>query len=162
LGIINIIKLLKVYTLSEVIAKGLNWLLMMVLPFILETKDYGMIGLIMAYELMLAPLFQGGQPLTLLRFYNRFKDHENRFLRTIFTSWVKWILLVVPVIILFTFLYQNELQYYLIVFILPLQAINEITINLLRAKHDTKNYLRIRVGYQALKFLFIIIYVLSD
>jgi O-antigen/teichoic acid export membrane protein len=153
----RIFNLVKVYTLSEIIAKGLNWLLMIILPFILETKDYGMIGLIVAYELMLAPLFQGGQPLTLLRLYNRFKNHENRFLHTIFNSWIKWILLLLPIILALTFFFQNELVYYLVVFALPLQAINEITINLLRAKQDTKNYLRIRIGYQALKFLFVII-----
>ncbi len=154
----NLINSVKIYSLSEIFAKGLNWLLLILLPLIIDVESYGVIGLIIAFELLLNPMFKGGQPITLLRLYDRFKTSEAIFLQTIFRSWIHWLIYILPIALLITFLFQNQLIYYLIIIILPLEAINEITVFYLRAKQEKREYFRIRVGFQFFKFVFVILF----
>lgn len=150
--------LLKVYTLSEVIAKGLNWLIMIILPQLISVENLGFIALIIAFENIIFPISLNGQHISVLRFFNRFKNYKESFFKSIYIVFVKWNILVIPIITIITFLLYNSFPFIIVIFAVPFIAIREIILSYLRVEEKKEKYFRIRVFYQILKFSFVIIF----
>lgn len=65
------IKKLFSYASAEVVAKGLNWATIAVLPLIISTSEYGQVGLLVAIEGLLSMVLLVGQEKAVLRFQNQ-------------------------------------------------------------------------------------------
>lgn len=75
---------------SEGIAKGLHWLLLLLLFFLSKPKpeNYGMLALIVAFERMAEVMLDFGQKRVVYRFFDKDSTDNSRFLSTTFTSWM--------------------------------------------------------------------------
>lgn len=58
------------YSAAEGLSKALNWLTIALLPLILEPKEYGIVGLIVAIEGILSTITLIGQEKAIFRFHN--------------------------------------------------------------------------------------------
>src|SRR5699024_2183045 len=79
------IKKILSYGSVEALTRGLNKIQVLLLPFLLTTEGYGIIGLLMSIELLLPYFTLLGFERTVLRFYNN-EENINNFSKTIFTS----------------------------------------------------------------------------
>jgi len=153
--------LLKIYASSELIAKGLNWLILIILPQLISIENFGFISLIIAFENIILPLSLNGQDITVLRFFNRFRNYKESFFKAIYLVFIRWNIILIPVIIIFTLFIYNSFPFLIVILAIPLIAIKEIVLSYLRVEEKKEVYFKIRVLYQIFKFLFIIILALS-
>ncbi|MBN1253252.1 MAG: oligosaccharide flippase family protein [Bacteroidales bacterium] len=147
---------LKTYAVSETLAKGLNWVLLLALPKLISIENFGIISLIIAFENLILPISLNGQNVTILRFFDRFKNHKNSFFKSIFKIFLKWNLIIIPIILVISLILYKSGTFIIIIFSVPLLAYREIILNYLRVISDTKRYFKIRVSFQVLKFIFIV------
>ncbi|MBR1784605.1 MAG: lipopolysaccharide biosynthesis protein [Bacteroidales bacterium] len=83
---------------SEGLAKGLHWVLLLLLFFLSKPhpENYGMLALLIAFERMAEVMLDFGQKRVVYRFFDK-STHDNRyFLSTTFTAWM----LLIAVILL--------------------------------------------------------------
>ncbi len=148
--------ILKFYTVSEILAKGLNWLLLIILPKIISVDVFGVIALLVAFENFILPISLNGQNVTILRFLHRFYSLKNSFLKSVLIILLKWNLIIIPLSITIALIFFKSVSFIIIAIIVPMLAIREIVLNYLRVTENTKNYLSIRVTFQLIKFLLVL------
>ena len=153
----KIFDLLKVYTFAEVVAKGLNWSLLLILPQFLSLEDYGIIGLLISLENILLPLFLSGQNTAILRFYSRFQANGQKFFNSVISVWFKHLLVIAPLVSLGALLYFDNFAYLAVILCIPLIALREIYLHLYRAKGNTGAYVRLRLPFQFIRFILTIV-----
>lgn len=149
----KIINLIKAYTFAEVVAKGLNWSLLLILPQFLSIEDYGFIALLISLENILLPLFLSGQNTAILRFYSRFLVNEDKFFNSVISVWLRYLVISFPIVILAVFLYFKNYAFVTIVLCVPLIAFREIYLHLYRAQGNTSSYLKLRLPFQFVRFI---------
>jgi O-antigen/teichoic acid export membrane protein len=150
----------------EAFTKGLNKLLILLLPFFLSTEDYGKIGIIISVELLLPMITLLGFERAVLRFYNNTKEPVISFSATIFES-IKYTHLLL--ISIFGFAYVCGIISFLGIEIFPdlilvvilvyLQCYNRIILFMFRVDDQHKLYCRAKVFLQIGKFVLILILV---
>jgi len=155
------LNLFKVYTVSEVIAKGLNWLILIVLPQVITTENFGKISLIIAFENILLPISLNGQHITVLRFYDRFKRYRDSFFKAIAVVFIRWNIIILPIILTVIVIFYKSFPFIIILFATPLLAIREIVLNYLRVEEAKEKYFKIRVTYQIVKFVSVISFAIA-
>lgn len=78
---------------GEGIARGLNWGMMAILPFLLDsTTEYGRVGLIVSIEMLVSSVSLLGMDRAVLRFYAS-DERPERLLRSVLVIWagIAWI-----------------------------------------------------------------------
>lgn len=78
------------YGLGEFVAKGLNVLLPLTLPFIISQDEYGHVALLMSFETLLFVVLSGGSEQAFLRLYARFKNYPNKFILSALRGWTTY------------------------------------------------------------------------
>lgn len=165
--LIHSILLKKIFTYGfiEGVAKGLNKLTILLLPFLLDTFNYGKIGLIISLELLLPFISLLGLERAVLRFYSE-KDSIPNFSKTIFLSITFTHALI---IVLFACLYLLGYKsmwgldvfpdFILVTLLVYFTGTNLITLNKLRVNEEHKKYYQGRLYIQVSKFIFILLFV---
>lgn len=158
------------YGLVEGIAKGLNKLIILVIPFFLiDVESFGKIGLIISIEIILPFLTLLGLERAVLRFYSK-KNEIPDFRQTTIAS-VSYAHLII--FLLFYFLYLIgfdglfEITIYpdilLTIILVYFQGINLINLNIYRVSEKHKKYFKNRLFLQISKFILVILLiVLTD
>lgn len=149
------------YSLGEVVAKGLNLLLVFVLPFLLTQEEFGRIALLIATEAIGFVLISGGGGPTFLRLYGRLKKYPHVFLLSACLGWLSWAL--PATIVLFTACSviltkssndgsEHLLNLALAIHILFL-AFRENVFSILRIETNIRLYLALKILAHSAKFL---------
>lgn len=146
------------YSSVELIAKGLNKLLLFILPLFVDTMSYGKIGIIISIELILPILLMLGFDRVVLRFFSS-EECLRRSKSTVFISiFFVGISSIIMCFILSTFqskvfnisLYP-ELLFLLILVVL--YNIYFINVTILRVEENHTLYFEVRLVYQILKLI---------
>lgn len=74
---------------GEALAKGLNFLHMLLLPFLFPQVEYGKISLLVAFEALAFGLISGGGSPAVMRLYSRFLSYRSVVLAPIFRGWLR-------------------------------------------------------------------------
>jgi len=153
------------YGFIEGIAKGLNKLTVLLLPFFLDTTNYGKIGLIISLELLMPFVSLLGLERAVLRFYSE-KDSYPSFSRTITLSITYMHVLI---IILFACLYFLGFKtiwgldvfpdLILVTILVYFVGLNHITLNKMRVNENHSKYYQGRLYIQISKFIFILAFI---
>ncbi len=148
---------------GEGIARGLNWLLMAILPvFLTSTEEYGRVGLIVSLELLVANVSLVGMDRAVLRFYAN-DDAPGSMLRSALTIWggVAWIPPCGVLCLYFTG--HRELlgiavapDLLLLSIFVALFNLNFFCICIGRAQRNLGDFLRFRLYYMFLKVVFVL------
>lgn len=150
------------YGAIEGVAKGLNRGLILILPLILSTEYYGIVGLIIAGEFLIPALSLLGLDRALLRFYHE-KEKIESLSNTVFSS-----ITIFQIIIFIGFglcyLFGVEsiagLSLFPNLFILLLNTyllnLTQLLLNILRVKEQHKSYFSYRIIFQVCKFCLVI------
>lgn len=149
------------YGVVEGISKGLNKLVVLILPFFITSENYGVLGLLIAIELVLPLISLLGLERAALRFYH-FKSKIYNFESTIFKS-VSLLsgLFFIFFIILILLGKQTcfEIKVYdilLVIVLVYLQGTIQIFTNMIRVEENHKKYFNIRILYQFSKLIFVL------
>jgi O-antigen/teichoic acid export membrane protein len=149
------------YSSVELVAKGLNKLLLFILPLFIDTIGYGKIGIIISIELILPILLMLGFDRVVLRFFssekNLSKSKSTVFVSIFFTG-------ILSIIICFIFsafqlnifnitLYPELLLLFILVFLYNIYFIN---VTILRVEENHTLYFEVRLVYQVLKLILIL------
>ena len=161
------IKKLFSYATAEVIAKGLNWATIAILPLIISTGEYGKVGLLVAIEGLLSMILLLGQEKAVLRFQNQVSyDVYNYTLRiALFTSLISLGGLFIAKLFL-SDLFGIAIFPDLFVLLISIFFFNIIRLKMAHARinDNVKIFWFSRLVYQGAKFLsvFALSYVLSS
>ncbi|MCB0323548.1 MAG: oligosaccharide flippase family protein [Bdellovibrionales bacterium] len=147
------------YSFGEFIAKGLNLLLVLVLPFALDQGEYGRLGLLLASEAVLMVCIGGGGGSAFLRLYSRLQRFPERFFTSAFFGWARYSLpaLVLAVVCCAALsLFDASIRFALPVQILFLcyiflAAARENVYSLLRVEQRIGRYTLVKIGSQVAK-----------
>jgi|SRR5690606_31513779 len=154
------------YGFIEAFAKGLNKLIVFVLPFFLTDVDsFGMVGLIISIEVILPFISILGLERAILRFYakkDEFKSFEKTILSVVNISHVILLFLCSLCYIsgedsLFGIKIFPDLC--LVILLVYLQSINTLYLNFYRVSEHHKKYFRNRAFLQLFKFFMVILLV---
>lgn len=150
------------YGFVEGIAKGLNKLILLLLPFFLNIEDFGKIGLIISLELLLPFITLLGFERVILRFYQSV-DEFISFKKTIFSSIFVTHLLIVGTLTFFYLFGKKDLfglnifpDIFLLIALVYLQGRNQIILNIYRVSENHKKYFTSRLILQIGKFLLVL------
>lgn len=153
------------YGFVEGIAKGLNKLILLLLPFYLGTADFGKVGLIIGLETLLPFITLLGFERVILRFYseqNNFKD----FNKTINIAVNATHIFALAIFIILFFIGSKELfglkvypDIILIIILVYVQGKNSIILNKLRVSENHSKYFKTRLFLQIGKFLLILLLI---
>lgn len=159
------IKKILSYGFIEGIAKGLNKLILLLLPFFLGTSDFGKVGLILSIETLLPFITLLGFERAILRFYSDRNKIEN-FDRTLNISVnIAHLLIFVLLIILYLFnikeLFGLKIipDLVILLVLVYLQGINQLVLNKYRVKEEHRKYFKSRLFLQISKFLLVLVLV---
>ena len=153
------------YGSVEGVAKGLNKLTVLLLPFFLDSVSFGKIGLILALELLLPFISLLGLERAVLRFYSE-RDSLPNFSKTISLS-VTFTHGIIAVLFLNVYLLGVKSIWGLdifpdiisIVLLVYLTGINRITLNKFRVDGNHKKYYQGRLYIQISKFALVLLFV---
>lgn len=150
------------YGFIEAIAKGLNKLILLLLPFFLLSDDFGKIGLIISIETLLPLVTLLGFERVILRFYakkNEYVNFDKTLTRSILFTHIG-VLAILSLLALFgihSFLGLNIVfDWILLVFLVYFQGINQFTLNKFRVLEQHQNYFKARLFLNIGKFLLIL------
>jgi len=143
----------------EGLARGANWLLLIVLAMILPASEYGVLALILAIEGTLIPFLLLGQDRSVLRFY-----HDSSFESSDVLTKITKIFFIFSIIIsfmLFVFLYMSnsETLYgltvfpygYIFVVSLVFLSFIKLYLSVVRVEAVVVTYAYVRIGNQVIK-----------
>ncbi|MBL55850.1 MAG: hypothetical protein CMP61_01555 [Flavobacteriales bacterium] len=146
----------------EAVAKGLNRALILLLPLFLPVSEFGTIGLLVASELIFPMFSMLGFDRAILRFYHEKEKYEN-FLETIISSVIALQVLIFFVLIVFKLIGVNELfgipifpNFFILHFNISIINLMQLLLNIQRTSEKHKNYLKLKVVFQILKFIIVI------
>lgn len=150
------------YGFIEGLSKGLNKLVIFILPLFLTNFEFGIIGLILALELVLPLISLLGFERAILRFFYE-ADNSKKFKATLYlsTTAIHALLFIIcffcQIINVNTILGVNIFPHiYLLLLLIYFQGINLFSFNILRVKSNHKKYFKIKLIFQFLKLIFII------
>ncbi|QTH64629.1 oligosaccharide flippase family protein [Psychrosphaera ytuae] len=153
------------FGLGEAIAKGLNILLILILPFFADIEDFALITLLIAAEQFLLSVTLMGNNTVAIRFFSKFKSKQGVFHRTILLGSVRRASLVTIATLLIILSFLNvdggRDSYLLIALSMPLLVYIEVEVAIYRAKGILKRYILTRVLYSALRFLLTLTFVMT-
>ena len=149
---------------GEGVARGLNWGLMALLPLLLSsTEEYGRVGLLVSIEMLVSNISLMGLDRAVLRFYAK-DESPGKLLKSVLVIWagIAWIPLAV--VLMLYLLGQKTLfgiplvpHLFLLNVIVAIFNLNFLCICIGRAKHHLAIFLRFRLYYVALKFVFVLL-----
>ncbi|MDT0677676.1 lipopolysaccharide biosynthesis protein [Autumnicola musiva] len=153
------------YGTVEGLAKGLNKITLLVLPFFLSTIDYGKVGLLVAIEMIIPLISLLGLERAVLRFYSQKIKFKN-FSKTISKS-VFWTHLFLLLLLVFFYLIGSRTFFglnifpdlILIIILIYFQGVNLITFNMLRVDEKHNQYFRGRLFFQFSKIILVLSFV---
>ncbi len=149
---------------TEGIARGLNWGTMALLPLLLHSsEEYGRIGLIVAIETLIGSILLVGTNRAILRFYAT-EESPGRLISSILAIWggLSWL----PFVGIFVLhlagwetLFDIPLFPHLLILsiIVALFNLNLYCVNIGQAQRNLTIFLRFRLCYTALKFIFVLL-----
>ena len=158
----NILK----YSSIELIAKGLNKLVLFLLPLFLDSINYGIVGLLLAIELFLPLIMLLGFERVVLRFYSeklKFPNFKGTIFNLISISALFALLILGGLYLLGKkkfFLISIFPDFFLIIILIYFQNLYLINLNMLRVEEKHSNYFRVKLIYQIIKLLSIFGFVL--
>lgn len=150
------------YGVVEGLAKGLNKLILLLLPFFLDKSEFGKIGLLISLELLLPFVTLLGFERVVLRFYQSVDSYKG-FKKTIFSSIALTHVAIAVIIGIFYITGQKEIfgldifpDLYLLILLVYLQGRNQIILNTYRVSENHKKYFNSRLILQIGKFILVI------
>ena len=153
------------YGFVEGLAKGLNKSIFLLLPFFLNTTEFGKISLLVSVELLIPLLTLLGLEKAVLRFYSE-KSKYQFFNKTVSIATIFSNLILLFILFI---LYINDMKYifslkifpdlFLIIILVYFQGYNRIKFNILRVEERHKTYYRGRLFFQVSKFVLILVIV---
>ena len=154
------------YAFVEGFSKGLNKLVVLLLPIFLSNVEFGIVGLIIALELFLPLISLLGFERAVLRFYSYSKT-KDKFINTIFTSITVIHLFLIILGIGFFISGQFEIfgikifpDLAVLLAIVYFQGTNLIFFNVLRVNSEHKLYFKYKLAFQLLKLSLVILLTL--
>ena len=159
---------------SEGIAKGLHWLLLLLLFFLSKPhpENYGMLALIVAFERMAEVMLDFGQKRVVYRFFDPKSADNGLFLSTTFTSWillVSFLLLSLGVGVWISgtdtiFNIDASLPFYLCLANLGVGKVYAFVTYILRIDKRIKAYANMRLVFSVVQFVgsILIAYLADD
>ena len=149
---------------GEGVARALNWGLLALLPLILHSSlEYGRVGLIVSIEMIISNLTIMGLDRAILRFYS-LEDSSRNLIRSVLTLWamLSWIPFALVLLLLPTNIdtfFGIPLFPHLLLLSMTIAFFNLhlLCVCIGRARRQLGTFLRFRVGYVALKFIFVLI-----
>ena len=160
-------KKLLTYGFGESVARGFNWLILALLPlFVTDPGEYGLIGLIVALEGLGVSIFMAGQDRSVLRYYH----HDEQPPLLLFTVYVLSLLalLGLAAAIGAGALLTETLagipfipHLFMLVGVILFMNLNKIYLSVLRVEELPGKYVRLRIGFAALKLVLVLALVTS-
>lgn len=160
-------KKLLTYGFGESVARGFNWLILALLPlFVTDPGEYGLIGLIVALEGLGVSIFMAGQDRSVLRYYY----HDEQPALLLFTVYVLSLLALVAlgVAVSTGAIFSEKLagipftpHLFLLVGVILFMNMNKIYLAVLRVEELPGKYVRLRIGFAALKLILVLALVTS-
>ena len=79
-----------IYASAEIIYKGLNWTLLLLLFFLSKEnpEDYGLLAVLVAFERITGVVVDFGQKRVIYRFYDNYSSNNKRFLSSTLIAWL--------------------------------------------------------------------------
>lgn len=152
---------------TEAVGRGLNWSLMAVLPFFLEPAEYGVIGLLVAMETVLATSLLIGQDRVVLRhFHDESIDNKALFATSTAIVTIASVLFMLFVLTMIfagrpTFLGVRTYPELLLLSVLVLLGqLNRMALALARVESRPLDFSIHRVGGSVLKLLLVLVGVI--
>lgn len=159
---------------SEGIAKGLHWLLLLLLFFLSKPhpENYGMLALIVAFERMAEVMLDFGQKRVVYRFFDPKSADNGLFLSTTFTSWillVSFLLLLLGVGVWISgtntiFNIDASLPFYVCLANLGVGKVYAFVTYILRIDKRIKSYANMRLVFSIVQFVgsILVAYIADD
>ncbi len=152
------------YSFGEFIAKGLNLLLILMLPFLVSQEAYGHIALLIATETIGLILVSGGGGPSFLRVYGRLRKYPRIFILSAFLGWISWAMpaaITLGIINFFLLSAFSTLQLSPLLVLafstyIFLLAVRENIFSLLRVEARIRPYLIFKITSQIVKFILVI------
>lgn len=149
------------YGMVEAVSKGLNKLLVLLLPFLLSAESYGKIGIIISIEVLLPIITLLGLERAVLRFYGNNDDYKlDDFIPTILNSLklthiVFFVICAIMALAGVKHIFGIDLLYdvFLIILLVYFTCYNRIIILTYRVEDKHKEYYRANVLLQLGKFI---------
>ncbi len=149
---------------GEGIARGLNWGMMAMLPFFLDsTSEYGKVGLIVSIEMLIASVSLLGMDRAILRFYPK-DENPGQLLRAVLSIWagLAWIPFACVLGLYFagvTSFFSIPLAPHLFILslIVAISNLNILCISVGRATGNLGMFLRFRLIFAGCKFVSVIV-----
>jgi O-antigen/teichoic acid export membrane protein len=153
------------YGAVEGIAKGLNKLILLLLPFFLITEEFGKVGLIISLEFILPLITLLGLDRALLRFYSE-KSTIFSMKKTVITTITIVHIIVLLLLGLCVLMGINNFfglslfpDLFLIVLLVYFQGINRLTLNIFRVDENHKEYFKARFFLQIGKLVLVVLFI---
>ena len=150
------------YSAVEGMAKGLNKLVILMLPFFMSDANYGFVGIVLTFELLVPFILLLGMERVILRFYND-RDKFEKFEPTVFnlvTYFTVFVVLVLAGMFFFGIESIFGLRVFpdwsLIIILAYFQGRNLLKLNIFRINNWHNAYLRNRLMFQGLKVVFVV------
>ena len=157
------------FSLSEIICRGTNWLLMIMMPFFLSSKEYGKINLIFVFITIISSFILYGQHKVVLRYYHEFVEKE-KFIITTFSLWFTLanstliVLFIISFFLNFDKIFGFSLSttyLFLLFIIILLSSFRQLYLSLLISENKSKKYFIDSIVFQILKLTFIILFLFN-
>jgi len=149
------------YSVVEMVAKGLNKSILLLLPLLLSTADYGRIGLIIAAELFLPVITLLGLERAILRFYSE-KIRIPNFEASAYTGIrISHLFLLLIGVVLYISGVERVFSLYvwpdiiLLILLVYGQGYHAFVLRSLRVEEQHHRYFRARIINQISKFVFV-------
>jgi O-antigen/teichoic acid export membrane protein len=153
------------YGTVEGISKGLNKLVVLALPIFISTDNYGILGLLIAIELILPLITFLGLERAILRFYHfnsKIKNFESTIFKTIsFLNFTIISLLLIPYLFgIESLLGLKIIDIILTIILVYLQGSILLFMNMLRVEENHQKYFKLRIVHQISKLLLVLLLTL--
>lgn len=159
---IKTIRTIGIYTTSEVISKGLNWSLLLILFFLSghNRESYGLLSILIAFESIGTVVLDFGQKRVIYRFYDN-QSNNNEFLSSTFSSWMLITTFVITIFFIALLLSGCDTFFKIPIYgLFILELINLIMLNvinfmyaLFRIKKDIIEYAKLILIISTIKFI---------
>ena len=154
------------YGFVEGIAKGLNKLTILILPFLIDVSSYGQLALLISVELILPFISFLGLERVILRFYSIKKEYRLFDNTVSFSVKLSHLVILFLVVIIYLIFGNNFFgirlfpDLLLVIFLVFFQGMNLLKFNVLRVNEDHKTYFKKKLMFSALKFFLVFLIVL--
>lgn len=154
------------YGFVEGVAKGLNKLTILILPFLIDVSSYGQLALLISVELILPFISFLGLERVILRFYSIKKEYRLFDNTVSFSVKLSHLVILFLVVIIYLIFGNNFFgirlfpDLLLVISLVFFQGMNLLKFNVLRVNEDHKTYFKKKLMFSALKFFLVFLIVL--